>query len=233
MLHRRSCGCTTLDELLAGDATTPTTQPAGRRRSPSNWFRWCATRCRSTPQFHLEIWPGAEVLVAALTQPCSGQPARNRWDRTAWQRDRADRELEALHAALTLLEDTAEQRLAAMPNTAPRPAVVALLRRMRLELIRARLAYEIVPKQLLGDQLGTNYAVSMALLGSSAGAAQSLGWLEHTPATWGCLGLWDDKPASGPATLTIAGVYQRNATPGVAVGQRLGVGAFRRSASCR
>jgi anti-anti-sigma regulatory factor len=58
------------------------------------------------------------------------------------------------------------------------------------------------------------------------GAAQSLGWLEHTPATWGCLGLWDDKPATGPATLTIAGVYQRGTTPSVALGQRLGIGAF-------
>ena len=66
----------------------------------------------------------------------------------------------------------------------------------------------------------------MALLGSSIGAAQSLSWLEHTLATWGCLGLWDDNPTSGPATLTIAGVYQRDATPGVAIGQRLGIGGF-------
>ena len=50
-----------------------------------------------------------------------------------------------------------------MPNTAPRPAVVALLRRMRLELMRARLAYDCA-KQMLGDQVRSNYAVSMALL---------------------------------------------------------------------
>ena len=79
-----------------------------------------------------------------------------------------------------------------------RPAVVALLRRMRLELMRARLAHEVAPKQLLGDQVRANYAVSMALLGSSVDTAQSLGWLEHTPATWGCLGLWDEQPASWP-----------------------------------
>ena len=107
-----------------------------------------------------------------------------------------------------------------MPNAAPRPAVVALLRRMQLELMRARLAYEIVPKQILGEQVQGNYAVSMALLGSSADTARSLAWLEHTPASWGCLGLSDDKPTGRAAHLTIAGVYQRNATPSLAIGER-------------
>jgi DNA-binding LacI/PurR family transcriptional regulator/anti-anti-sigma regulatory factor len=228
VLHRRSCGCTTLDELLAGDATTP--------NDPASWQTTLTQQLVQVVRYPLpldpaipptQIWPGAEVLVATLDATLRGQPPETAEIELAWQQAiRLTENLEALNSALILLEDTAEQRLAAMSNTAPRPAVVALLRRIRLELIRARLAYEIVPKQLLGDQLRTNYAVSMALLGSSAGAAQALDWLAQTPATWGCLGLWDDKPASGPATLTIAGVYQRSATPGVALGQRLDVSAF-------
>ena len=49
MLHRRSCGCTTLDDLLPGDGAARNDLPAGRRHLPSSWFRWCATRCRSIP----------------------------------------------------------------------------------------------------------------------------------------------------------------------------------------
>ena len=228
VLHRRSCGCTTLDELLAGDAAA--------RNDPTSWQATLTQQLVQVVRYPLpldpavpptQIWPGAGVLVAVLDAALSGQQPESAGIELAWQQAIAQTEnLEALHSALTLLEDTAEQRLASSPTAAPRPAVVALLRRIRLELIRARLAYEIAPKHLLTDQVRTNYAVSMALLGSSIGAAQSLSWLEHTLATWGCLGLWDDNPTSGPATLTIAGVYQRDATPGVAIGQRLGIGGF-------
>ena len=94
------------------------------------------------------------MLVAVLDAALSGQLPESAGIELAWQQAITQTEnLEALHAALTLLEDTAEQRLAAMPNAALRPAVVALLRRMQLELIRARLAYEIAPKQLLGEQV--------------------------------------------------------------------------------
>jgi anti-anti-sigma regulatory factor len=173
-----------------------------------------------------EVWPGAGVLVTALDAALSGQQPVSAGVELAWQQAIAQTEnLEALHAALTLLEDTAEQLLSSSSN-APRPDVVALLRRMRLELFRARLAYEVAPKQLLGDQVRTNYGVSMALLGSDVGAAQSLSWLEHTPATWGCLALWNDTPAGGPATLSIAGEYRRDTAPGVLIGHQLAVGAF-------
>jgi DNA-binding LacI/PurR family transcriptional regulator/anti-anti-sigma regulatory factor len=226
VLHRRSCGCTTLDELLIGDAA-----------AHSDSARWQAKLIQQLVQVvryplsldplvsPADIWPGAGVLVAALDAALNGQQPEAAGIELAWRQAIAQTEnLEALHAALTLLEDTAEQLLSS--NAAARPAVVALLRRMRLELIRARLAYETTPKQLLTDQVQSNYAVSMALLGSDVGAAQSLSWLEYTPATWGCLALWDDTPAGEPVTLSIAGVYQRGATPSVAQGQRLGIGAF-------
>jgi DNA-binding LacI/PurR family transcriptional regulator/anti-anti-sigma regulatory factor len=227
VLHRASCGCTTLNEFLAGEAAS--------RNGSTNWQATLTRQLVQVVRYPLpldpavapaQIWPGAGVLVATLDAALRGQPLENAEIEQAWQQAiRQTENLEALHSALTLLEDAAAQRLDAMPDAVSRPAVVALIRRMQLELMRARLAYELGPKQVLGAQVQSNYAVSMALLGSGTGAAQSLAWLEHTPATWGCLGLWDNKSA-GAAHLTIAGVYQRGATPSLAIGQRMSISAF-------
>jgi DNA-binding LacI/PurR family transcriptional regulator/anti-anti-sigma regulatory factor len=233
ILHRRSCGCTTLDELLASDS-------AAGDASAS----WQATLTRQLVQvvrYPLpldpaipadQLWPGSSVLVAAIDSALSEhQQSSAAVDsaaiESAWRQAIAQTEnLEALHTAMNLLEDTIEQRLAAMPDAAPRRNVMVLLRRMRIELMRARLAHEIAPKQLLGNQVRTNYAVSMALLGSSASDTQSLDWLEHTPATWGCLALWDDQANSDGTTLTIAGEYHRGLKSHVLVGQHMRATSF-------
>ena len=132
-----------------------------------------------------------------------------------------------LHSALTLLEDAAEQRLADVSSCVEAgSAVRTLLRQMRLEQVRARVAYEVELKQVLSDQVQMNYAVSMALLRGSGDAARSLAWLEHTPVTWGGLGLWDSSPRAGTEGLTIAGVYDRDGRPGLANGQSLRHTAF-------
>ncbi len=228
VLHRRSCGCTTLDERLAADAVA--------RNEPTSWQATLIQQLVQVVRYPLpldpaippeQLWPGAGVLVAAIDATLTQQQQESTGIELAWQQAIAQTEnLEALHAALTLLEDTAEQRMATMPSAEQRPAVVTLLRRMRLELSRARLAYEIAPKQLLNDQVRTNYAVSMALLGSSSSEAQALGWLERTPAIWGCLGLWDDAHGAGAAMLTIAGVYQRDVAPSNGVGQHVAATVF-------
>jgi DNA-binding LacI/PurR family transcriptional regulator/anti-anti-sigma regulatory factor len=227
VLQRRSCGCTALDERLSGAGAT--------NGDPADWQAALARQLVEVIRSPLpldpavqpeQLWPGAGVLVAALDATLHGQQPPSAGIELAWQQAIAQTEsLEALHTALTILEDRAEQRLANMANPTPRQPVTALLRRMRLELMRARLAYEAAPKQLLGEQVRTNYAVSMALLGGAADA-RSLGWLEHTPAIWGCLGLWAAAPGANAATLTLAGAYQRGAQSGAALGQQLGRNAF-------
>lgn len=226
ILQRRSCGCTALDERLSSDGAASD--------SSAGWQATLTRQLVEVVRYPLpldpsaqpeQLWPGAGVLVAALDATLHGQQPPSAGIELAWQQAIAQTEsLEALHTAMTMLEDRAEQRLADMPNAARQP-VAALLRRMRLELMRARLAYEVAPKQLLGDQARINYAVSMALLGGAADA-QSLGWLEHTPAIWGCLGLWADAPSAGDAALTFAGAYRRGAPSGIAPGQRLRRAAF-------
>jgi DNA-binding LacI/PurR family transcriptional regulator/anti-anti-sigma regulatory factor len=226
-LQRRSCGCTALDERLSCDGAT--------NDDLGSWQTTLTRQLVEVVRYPLpldpavlpqQLWPGAGVLVAALDAALCGQQPPSAGIELAWRQAIEQTEsLEALHAALTMLEDRAEQRLAAISNAVPRQPVTALLRRMRLELMRARLAYEVAPKQLLGDQVRTNYAVSMALLGGAADA-RSLGWLEHTPAIWGSLGLWADGPDPSATTLTLAGAYQRAGSLGAALGRQLRRTAF-------
>jgi signal transduction histidine kinase/DNA-binding LacI/PurR family transcriptional regulator len=229
LLQRRSCGCTTLDERLAGVGAIPVL--------PVSWQAPLIAQLVQAVRYPLpldpavppeQLWPGASVLVAAIDATLHGQPPPSSASiEGAWQQAIAQTEsLEALHIVLTLLEDAAEQRLAATPNATLQPAMTTLLRRVRLELMRARLAYEIGPRQYLYHQVQDNYALSMAVLSDTAGNAQALGWLDKTPTTWGCLGLWDDAPAAGATTLTITGVYHRDATLSDAVGQHVAATAF-------
>jgi signal transduction histidine kinase/DNA-binding LacI/PurR family transcriptional regulator len=229
LLQRRSCGCTTLDDRLAGvGATHPTS---------ASWQATLIQQLVQAVQYPLpldpaippaQLWPGAGVLVAAIDAIIQRQPPPTSASiEIAWQQAIGQTEnLEALHIALTLLEDAAEQRLAATPNHTIRQAMTTLLRRIRLELMRARLAHEIWPKQYLGDQVRANHVISMALLNSSIGDAQVLRWLASTPAIWGCLGLWDEAPSAGATTLTIAGAYHRDAMPSSVVGQHVAATAF-------
>jgi anti-anti-sigma regulatory factor len=92
--------------------------------------------------------------------------------------------------------------------------------------MRARLIYENASKQQLSERAQAHDAVGMALLDSNLSQAQSLGWLSHTPAIWGCLGLWGGAPIERAEQLTIAGVYQRDTTPAGLVGQAVPVAAF-------
>jgi DNA-binding LacI/PurR family transcriptional regulator/anti-anti-sigma regulatory factor len=228
VLHRNSCGCTTLDELLEDDDTT--------NSHSADWQAKLTRQLVQVVQYPLpldpgvqpaQLWPGASTLVTAISSALQGQSPPLTGIETAWQQAIAQTEnLEALDTVLVLLEDAAQQQLAATPATAARLTTLGLLRRMRLELMRARLAQEIEAREHLGRQVQSNYAVSMALLGSSAGSARALGWLESTPAVWGCLGLWDAERDTPARSLMIAGAYHRDATPSIRVGQRIPVTAF-------
>jgi signal transduction histidine kinase/DNA-binding LacI/PurR family transcriptional regulator len=228
LLHRRSCGCTTLDERLAGSGAA--------HDAPANWQTILTQQLVQVVRYPLpldpavppdQLWPGASVLVAAIDAALHRRPLPSTSIEIAWQQAITQTEsLEALHTILTLLEDSAEQRLTTMPDATTRPAITTLLRRMRLELMRARLTHEIAPKQYLYHQVKDNYALSMAVLSDTAGNAQALGWLDKTPTIWGCLGLWDDAHGTGVSTLTIVGVYHRDATQSGSVGQHVAATAF-------
>jgi hypothetical protein len=98
-----------------------------------------------------QIWPGVDTLIAAIESALQGQDSAGFASgiETAWQQAVALTESqELLNAALTLLEEAAEQRLAAA-LVAARPAITALFHQLRTAMLRSRLAYEAAKNQSL------------------------------------------------------------------------------------
>jgi signal transduction histidine kinase/DNA-binding LacI/PurR family transcriptional regulator/DNA-binding NarL/FixJ family response regulator len=229
VLRRRSCGCAELEKIRSQSVDVVT--------STSSWQTALAEQLVALATYPLapepgvapaQIWPGLDTLIGAVEAVLQGQDTAGFATsfEAAWQQAVALTEnQELLNAAVTLLEDVAEQRLVAAPAAAWRRST-ALFRQLRMAMMRARLAYEAAKNQSLTMSGVTNQDVSLTLLSSKVGESQSLAWLRLTPASWGCLGLWDDAQSDTPATLTVAGVYQRDSTPLLAIGNRYPAPAF-------
>jgi signal transduction histidine kinase/DNA-binding LacI/PurR family transcriptional regulator/DNA-binding response OmpR family regulator len=229
MLRRRSCGCADLEQVRA--------QGAQAIAAAESWQSALAEQLVALVCYPLafepgtppdQIWPGVGTLVAAVEAVLQGQDSAGfaAGIEVAWQQAVAITEnQELLNAAVTLLEDAAEQRLAATAAPA-RLATTALFRQLRMAMMRTRLAYEAAKNQYLTTTGVTNHQISRTLLSSQVGASQTLAWLQYTPASWGCLGLWDAAPPATPATVSVAGIYQRDSAPCIALGNRYSATAF-------
>jgi signal transduction histidine kinase/DNA-binding LacI/PurR family transcriptional regulator/DNA-binding NarL/FixJ family response regulator len=229
VLCRRSCGCAgpTEIQLRGTDAVA----------AASDWQGAMAQQLVALVAYPLaldpgtppsQIWPGVGTLIAAVDAVLQGQESATfvAGIEAAWQQAVAISEnQELLDAALTLLEEAAEQRLALAP-VAARPAIPALFRQMRRAMMRARLGYEAAKNQYLMTVGLRNQNISLNLLSSQVGESQPVAWLRETPASWGCLGLWDMARAGFPATLAVAGVYQPDRVPAIAIGDRYNAATF-------
>jgi signal transduction histidine kinase/DNA-binding LacI/PurR family transcriptional regulator/FixJ family two-component response regulator len=223
LLCRRSCGCAGLEEIRSRGADAVA--------AATNWQTILAEQLVQVVAYPLapepgmapaEIWPGVDTLIAAVDTVLQGQDSTifAAGIELAWQQAVAITEnQELLNAAVMLLEDVAEQRVAVAPAVA-RPVVTALFRQSRMAMMRARLAYEAAKNQYLTTSGITNQEISQTLLSSQVGASETLAWLGQTPASWGCLGLWADAQTHTSATLTVAGVYQRDSAPLISIGNR-------------
>jgi signal transduction histidine kinase/DNA-binding LacI/PurR family transcriptional regulator/ActR/RegA family two-component response regulator len=223
LLRRRSCGCNGLEEIRARSAQAIA--------APTGWQTALAQQMVEVISYPLapepdslptQIWPGVGTLIAALEAVLQGQDctAFAADIAAAWQQAVAITEnQELLNAALTLLEDAAEPRLGAAP-TATRPTTTAFFRQLRMAMMHARLAYEAAKNQYLTTSGITKQDISLTLLSNKVGESQTLAWLRKTPAIWGCLGVWDNARADNYATLTVAGVYQRDSAPLLGIGAR-------------
>jgi signal transduction histidine kinase/DNA-binding LacI/PurR family transcriptional regulator/DNA-binding NarL/FixJ family response regulator len=229
MLRRRSCGCAGLAEIRSWGADAVA--------AAASWQTDLAEQLVTLVSYPLapepgtppeQVWPGVETLVAAVDAVLQGQDsaAFDAGIEAAWhQAVTITENQELLNAALTLLEDVAEQRLATA--TAPtRPALTTLFRQLRMELLRARLGYEAAKNLSLTTSSATNQLISLNLLSSQAGESETLAWLRQTPATWGCLGLRAGGRPDDPETLTVAGVYQQQSAPEITIGSRHHAAAF-------
>ena len=84
---------------------------------------------------------------------------------------------------------------------------------MAIELSRCITQGEAGARAALHDVMTVDHELSVSLLSGTAGDPKSLGWLSHTPARAGCLGLWSTDPAAGGdggRRLDIAGWYRRD-----------------------
>ena len=89
----------------------------------------------------------------------------------------------------------------------------AVITEVMVELSRALAQRESTANTALHLQMRREHQLSMSLLSGSAGDPRSLGWLAHTTARAGCLGLWSaDREEGGERQhlLTVAGAYARD-----------------------
>jgi signal transduction histidine kinase/DNA-binding LacI/PurR family transcriptional regulator/DNA-binding NarL/FixJ family response regulator len=228
-LYRRSCGCPGVEGTQLRSAQVIATA--------ANWQNALAEQLVALVVYPLapepgappnRIWPGAGMLIAAVEAALQGQDctAFAADIDVAWQQAVAITEnQEILNAVVTLLENAAERRLG-MELAAARPAITTLIRQVRMAMMRARLAHEAAKNQSLTTSSVANQDISLTLLSSPVGESQTLAWLRKTPAKWGCLGLWNAVSTNSRATLTVAGMYQRDGAPQLAIGDRCPAAAF-------
>jgi diguanylate cyclase (GGDEF)-like protein/PAS domain S-box-containing protein len=85
-----------------------------------------------------------------------------------------------------------------------------------VELSRLLAQRESTASTVLNLQMRREHQLSMALVSGSTGDPRSLGWLDHTTARLGCLGLWSaDREEGGERQhlLTMTGAYAREGPP--------------------
>jgi diguanylate cyclase (GGDEF)-like protein/PAS domain S-box-containing protein len=85
-----------------------------------------------------------------------------------------------------------------------------------VELSRSLAQRESTANTVLNLQMRREHQLSMALVSGSSGDPRSLGFLDHTSARAGCLGLWSadrEEGGEGQHLLTITGSYAREGPP--------------------
>jgi len=162
-----------------------------------------------------EIWPGGETLIDGLADALQGQAApASAALMEAWQEIVAVSEnLEVLLAILKALENAGARQLAASPEAAAHAAVETFVERQRLEMLRARVAYETSVIRSYSALVHQNYHISVTLLAKDSAHTQNLAWLRQTSLSWGCFGMWDSV-GNADAALVVAGIYRRDTNDG-------------------
>jgi DNA-binding LacI/PurR family transcriptional regulator/anti-anti-sigma regulatory factor len=225
LIPRRSCGCSVTTLVLAGAEGHNGSWRAALEQQLVDLAHYPMP---PDPAVRLgQIWPGGATLIDALADVIQGQPAPpaatlNR----AWQElVTVSENLEVLQASLKALEDAAAQQLAALAQPTERPALATFIEHLRMELLRARVAYETTLIRSYSSLVQQNYQISVTLLATDSVHAEDLAWLRQTPLNWGCLGLWQGNDRD---MLVVAGVYRLGDSGGDAglIGKRFAASSF-------
>jgi DNA-binding LacI/PurR family transcriptional regulator/anti-anti-sigma regulatory factor len=220
-IPRRSCGC---NVTILAPAVAEAHSRGWRAALEQQLLQLAHYPLTPDPATQLgQIWPGGEVLIGALAGAIEGQePPPAATLHQAWAEMVAISEnLEVLQAILRALEDAAALQIAALRPGAAQAPVEALMGRLRIEMLRARLALETMAIRSYAGLVHQNYQISLTLLAKDSVNAQHLDWLRQTPLRWGCFGLWEGS-GNGEPELAIAGIYRRDHSNGDAsvIGKR-------------
>jgi len=211
LIPRRSCGCTGAIPKATLDAAMYQ-MPGWQEALTQQIVRLvCSPLDAATPPG--AIWPGAASLAEGLAATLADRPLLPTTQiEQAWRQALAlTTDLETLDSIFQELDRAAMQQLAARPaNWAVHADMKAFLDRTRRSLLHACLAQERAQLHYLQNSVESNHTISMHLLGADMAAAPALAWLAQTGVTGGCLSLWAETPLGEPATLILAGRYDRD-----------------------
>lgn len=226
LVVRRSCGCDSDHPLLRSPRETVV---------PSSWRDALARELvglllypfRPDPQAApAQAWPGVDTLTETLAAALEDRalPASAAVEQ-AWQAGVAlTTDLDFLNMALDLLEQASARQLGAAPDAAAATRLAGAVRVLRAELLRARVLREAAQVQYLDNIIRANNEIGTALIEDTDAGALPLEWLRHTPASWGCLGLWAD--TDDQQQLLVGSVYSRHGGLSLKRGARYRSAAF-------
>ncbi len=228
LVTRRSCGCDHVQSPPLAELPT-ITGATDWRAVLAQQLIWIvsypfAPPSETPPE---QLWPGQATIIELIERAIAGRdPLAEATIEDAWrQAIGLTLDLDALNTALDLIEEMSLSRLATAPRDDPAHARLAgVLRLIRRELLRARVAHETAQVTHLDNVLYTNNEISTAMLGTVDTSAPTLSWLSHASANWGCLGLWVD-PASR-TELEVVSVYPSDGSAQLIVGSHIAPAAF-------
>jgi anti-anti-sigma regulatory factor len=128
-------------------------------------------------------------------------------------------DVDTLNKVFNLIEQVSVREFSTALNDEPtRARLTETLQLIRGELLHISVAHETVKVGYLDTILHTNNEISTNILLNVNADAPKLDWLRHTPAQWGCLGLWTDPDPDRLNELTLASLYvshvQEQSSPG-------------------
>lgn len=191
LVVRESCG-----------STVHTTELVTQSSNAGTWQMQTAQRLAQAIAYPITVPPGTpadavwpsvatpvRLLEAALSDQEEPDDARLY---AAWAEATARTAYpDSLNTVIDLLEDAADQQLAAEPSPDAVLRVRAALRRLRTALLRLHTVRGSVQLNRIEGAVELLEQISRDLTASDMASLQTLGWLRHAPIAWACLGLWE------------------------------------------
>jgi len=213
-LPRESCGCTTADVLGDGGGPgSPQARPA-RQLLLRRLERALIEGEAPTAQQVADLERAVDAIERGLeTLASSRDPERERVSEAALALYSVSPRWTTISKVVECLREYEHDLGKGVLRGQRTARFHRAITEMAVELSRCITQREANTIAALHDTMTLDHELSVSLLSGTAGDPKSLGWLAHTPAHAGCLGLWAPEagadPDGGGRLLDIAGSYVR------------------------